>query len=72
MPRPPSHSCSERKKVQKVRIIAYIPAETFHHLCAESEASGRSRSEIVERALERRPLLEEIRSIIREELAGNR
>jgi hypothetical protein len=59
-------------KVEKVKISVYVTREVFHRLCAESEASGLSRSDIIERSLARGPLLEAIRQIVREETDSKR
>jgi hypothetical protein len=57
------------KKVEKVRLIAYVPKDLYESVCAEAEATGQSRSDIVKNALRHDSLRDEIRKIVREELA---
>lgn len=56
------------KKSERYRVIAYLPKKEYESLCSEAETTGQSMSDTVRNALQRRPLLESIRAIMREEL----
>jgi hypothetical protein len=60
------------KKVEKVRLIAYLPKELYESVCAEAEATGQSMSDIVRNALRHDSLRDEIRKIVREEIDSKR
>jgi negative regulator of replication initiation len=56
------------KKVEKVRLIAYVPKDLYESVCAEAETTGQSMSDIVRNALRHDSVRDEIRKIVREEL----
>jgi hypothetical protein len=56
------------KKVEKVRLIAYLPKDLYESVCSEAETTGQSMSGFVVSALRHGSLREEIRKIVREEL----
>ena len=59
-------------KNRRHQLTLRMSDSAFQRLCAEATDSGRSRSDVLNDLIMRGPLLEAIRAIIREELAGNR